>query len=252
MATDIARCTALALLAQDGNVSRAARAVGVSRATIRYWRSGGGNSTGGSARPLHAACRVGTCPWFPLRDAAAYSYLMGLYLGDGCISASRRTDRLRIFLDDRYPAIQDECARAIEILSGKSAGRVAKSGCTEVDSYSWHWICLFPQHGPGRKHLRPIQLAVWQQQLVNEHPGPLLRGLIHSDGCRDLNVVQGRSYPRYSFSNRSADIQRVFQAAAGQFGLQFTVTRKKSGVIVTLIARRSDVALLDTFIGPKA
>jgi hypothetical protein len=88
--------------------------------------------------------------------------------------------------------------------------------------------------------------------LASEHPGPLLRGLIHSDGCRDLNVVHGHSYPRYSFSNRSADIHRVFQAAAGQLGLRFTVTLKKSGVMVTLIARRPDVTLLDMFIGPKA
>lgn len=51
------------------------------------------------------------------------------------------------------------------------------------------WSCLFPQHGPGRKHARPIVLADWQQEIVCEHPGRFLRGLIHSDGWR-------RSQPR--------------------------------------------------------
>src|SRR5262245_36213832 len=71
-----------------------------------------------------------------------------------------------------------------------------------------HWPCLFPQHGPGRKHERPIVLADWQRQIVAEHPEPLLRGLFHSDGCRVTNwterAVAGRRkryvYPRYFFS----------------------------------------------------
>src|SRR3712207_7199029 len=40
------------------------------------------------------------------------------------------------------------------------------------------------QHGPGRKHLRPIQLEDWQRELVRRHPASFLRGLFHSDGCR--------------------------------------------------------------------
>jgi hypothetical protein len=69
-----------------------------------------------------------------------------------------------------------------------------------------HWICLFPQHGPGRKHERKIELTGWQQDLVDLDPRPLLRGLLHSDGCRVLNWVKGTPYPRYHFSNVSPDI----------------------------------------------
>ena len=29
----------------------------------------------------------------------------------------------------------------------------------EVASFSKHWPCLFPQHGPGRKHERKIELT---------------------------------------------------------------------------------------------
>lgn len=45
----------------------------------------------------------------------------------------------------------------------------------------------------------------WQPAIVDEHPQPLIRGLIHSDGWRGLNrvTVKGReyAYPRYQFSN---------------------------------------------------
>jgi hypothetical protein len=63
-------------------------------------------------------------------------------------------------------------------------------GCTEVKSTSKHWPCLFPQHGPGRKHDRTIELAPWQRAIVEAHPGDFARGLFHSDGWRGVNRVR--------------------------------------------------------------
>jgi hypothetical protein len=34
------------------------------------------------------------------------------------------------------------------------------------------------------KHERPIVLARWQRAVIAAHPRELVRGLIHSDGCR--------------------------------------------------------------------
>ena len=48
-------------------------------------------------------------------------------------------------------------------------------------------VRAFPQHGPGRKHKRPIVLEAWQQAIVEAHPWQFLRGLLHSDGCRTIN-----------------------------------------------------------------
>lgn len=42
---------------------------------------------------------------FSALPAAAYCYLLGLYLGDGCISHSQRVWHLRITLDKKYPGI---------------------------------------------------------------------------------------------------------------------------------------------------
>ena len=66
----------------------------------------------------------------------------------------------------------------------------ARVGCTDIKSTSKHWLCLFPQHGPGRKHQRKIELAPWQEEIVAEYPGDFARGLFHSDGCRAINRVR--------------------------------------------------------------
>src|SRR5437016_2729366 len=117
-----------------------------------------------------------------------YGYLLGLYLGDGYIATHRRgVSRLRIVLDAAYPGIVAECAAAMQAVAPTRRIHVLSrrgSRCVEVSNYWKHWPCFFPQHGKGRKHTRPIELARWQDRIVVAHPEPFLRGLIHSDGCR--------------------------------------------------------------------
>lgn len=54
-------------------------------------------------------------------------------------------------------------------MPGQRAGTFKKQGCVEIALYSRHWPCLFPQHGPGRKHTRRIALEPWQQALVDHY-----------------------------------------------------------------------------------
>jgi hypothetical protein len=117
---------------------------------------------------------------------------LGLYLGDGCISQQRRCYRLRLVLDARYPGIIKEASDAtLAIHRSGRANILQRVGCVEVSSSWQHWPCLFPQHGRGRKHLRRIELASWQEAIAVTQTKWLLRGLIHSDGCRSLNRVNG-------------------------------------------------------------
>ena len=130
------------------------------------------------------------------------------------------------------------------------------AGLHELKSYSKHWPCLFPQHGPGKKHTRPIVLAPWQEEIVARHPGELLRGLFHSDGCRVTNwtrrPVGGGTkryeYPRYLFSNESPDILRLCGRALGMLGVAHRFPRRN----VISVARREAVAALDAVVGPKS
>jgi hypothetical protein len=133
---------------------------------------------------------------------------------------------------------------------GGISGTASKVGCIEIYAFWNHWPCLFPQHGAGRKHLRPILLEDWQERIVGTYPHQLLRGLIHSDGCRTINRVQhGRyAYPRYFFDNNSSDIQQIFRNACDALGIRY----RNSKPTTISIARRRDVTMLDAFIGPKS
>jgi hypothetical protein len=161
---------------------------------------------------------------------------------------------MRIVLDSAYPGIIAECRAALEaVFPSKTAhaGKRRESNCFEVSMYSKHWPCFFPQHGPGRKHLRPIRLAAWQQQIVDANHRPFIRGLIHSDGTRIIATERKGSYvrqaPRYVFSNRSEDIKRLFCDSCDAIGVRWT----RPSDIQIAVYRKASVALLDEFVGPK-
>jgi len=186
--------------------------------------------------------------------AASYAYLLGQYLGDGHLVTSARVPVLRIYACDDYPAIIDEIADAVLRVRGSKPAQMRKANSErlcKIQSYWKHWPCLLPQHGPGRKHERPIVLTGWQQAIVDEHPWPLIRGLIHSDGCRSINRVTVHGvryeYPRYFFANESADILAIMGAALDRVGVAWRFNRPNS----LSIAKRAAVAVLDEHVGPK-
>ncbi len=239
----------LDLLEAGLNPCEVARRTGIPRSTVRHWRDG--DRRAGAGLPACETCghpvhRPEALP------AEHYAYLLGLYLGDGHISAfPRGVFRLTIYLDRKYEGIVASCESAMEAVIGRRPNRARKPGCYGVNCYSRRWPCLLPQHGAGPKHLRPIVLEPWQQRIVDDHPEALLRGLIHSDGCRGMNtvVVRGKryAYPRYTFTNTSADIRRIFTDACDAIGVAW---RQMNATNVS-VARRASVARLDEFIGPK-
>ena len=129
----------------------------------------------------------------------------------------------------------------------KAHRRTRKSRCIEISMYSKHWPCLFPQHGPGRKHERTICLEPWQERVVKNQPREFVRGLIHSDGCRVVANDRGVMSVRYHFSNRSEDIKKLYCLALDDMGIHWT---RPSDYDIA-VYRKSDVARLDEFVGPK-
>ncbi len=178
-----------------------------------------------------------------------------MYLGDGSIVPTRRgVFRLRVTLDTAYPSIIEECAQAIrEVIPGRKVGFVKHrdANCLDVSVYCRHIPCLFPQHAKGMKHTRRILLEPWQIHVVDRDPESILRGLIHSDGCRVMNRAtmpkKTYFYSRYQFSNRSQDIHDIFRDACDRVGAEW----RPSGPYTTNVSRRASVAKLDRFIGPK-
>jgi hypothetical protein len=239
------------LVAKGANDCEIARLTAIPRSTVREWRSK--RRWLSAPEDSCASCDASVHDFDRL--PVSYVYLLGLYLGDGCLSSHRRgVFRLRVVLDSRYPGIVSDCAAAMQdLLPGNRPGLQPVHGenAVEVGIYSKQLPCLFPQHGPGRKHERVIHLADWQQRAVERHPQLLLRGLIHSDGCRFTNTVRHLSktyeYARYNFSNRSADIRGIFCDTCDLLGIEWRVMNAWN----ISVARRASVARLDKFIGPK-
>lgn len=194
----------------------------------------------------------GSCESWKNIPPASYALLLGYYLGDGCISPVGRigTFAMRIVCCDAYPLIMDECEATIRAVNPRRpVCRTQSIGCTMLSSQWKHWPCLFPQHGPGRKHERELFFSSWQFTIINTCPELVLRGLINSDGCRILNRVKnGRfAYSRYHFTNMSSDIMELCVWLCDQLGVRWT----RCSATQLAISRRADVAILDTFIGEK-
>lgn len=239
--------------------SAVAAALGVPAGTIGYWlhveRARRGTLPGRNAAPCPR------CGGSPL-DTTAYAYLLGLYLGDGHISrySAHRVPNLMITCSEAWPGLMDACEAAVRaVFTQNAVCRVRRTGCRNVKVYSRHLCCLFPQHGKGKKHERRIVLAGWQRRVVDAHPWELVRGLVHSDGCRVVNrtsrIVGGErkryAYPRYFLTNRSEDILRLYADTLTAVGVEWQVTRRAGVPYNVSVARRSSVALMDAYVGPK-
>jgi hypothetical protein len=250
---------ALELIKAGVNDCEVGRQLGIPRGTIKSWRVGLQAGSGGRTESWSGQRRV-TCfrcegGWV---DEEAYAYLLGAYLGDGWIHRGpRMVFQLRVTCDLKYPDIIDEVATHIVIVRGvDKVGFARRTGCTDIYAHWKHWPCVFPQHGPGRKHERSIKLEPWQRRIVAEHPKALIRGLVHSDGCRHINEVtrdlsdgpKRYQYSRYMFTNASRDILGIFTDALDLLGVNWTQTTAR----VISVARREDVTFLDTFVGPKS
>jgi hypothetical protein len=216
------RADALRRMAAGESLRRIHLATGVNRSTLREWRT-----RNGAYSPRRASCPCPECDGTIGQIAPAYTYLLGQYLGDGSIQRAGRSHALRISCCNAYPLIMSEVEGSMRLITGGSVFRVPAIGCTVVQSHTKCWLHLLPQHGPGMKHTRPIRLEPWQRDLVDLDPRPLIRGLIHSDGCRVTNWTERKvggttkryTYPRYFFSNASDDIRRIFTDALEQLGV---------------------------------
>jgi hypothetical protein len=246
--------SALALAREGLSPTDIERTTGIPRRTVRDWLQGRIPQAGSRRRAYCWRCDSTRVVFAGLTEHA-YAYLLGMYLGDGTISAHPRdVYRLRIFQFSGYPRLVEECVAAMQLVMPTSKASVyahQRERVAEINSFSKHWPCSFPQHGPGRKHNRPIRLADWQRAILERHPKRFLRGLIHSDGTRHMNTIRHPKktyrYARYQFCNHSEDIRDLFCEYCDLIGIPW---RQMNRVTIS-VARREAVMKMDRFIGPK-
>ncbi|WP_369238119.1 helix-turn-helix domain-containing protein [Streptomyces sp. R21] len=250
------RVQAVALMRQGTPNRVVAERLNVPRGTVGWWRSEDRRAHGETYE------QPTDCPRCTARDfdTVAYAYLLGLYLGDGHIISKRKQHHLSIFCNATQTGLIAAAEGAMrKVMPLPSVRQRNKPGCTEVKSYTKHWTCMFPQHGPGKKHERSIVLEPWQQDIVDAHPWEFIRGLIHSDGCRITNwtekVIGGErkryEYPRYFFTNVSDDIRQLYTDTLDRLGIQWTHCTRHGNPYNISVARKASVALMDAHVGPK-
>lgn len=248
----------LLLLAQESNQSEIARKVGIPRGTVAEWIRKQKDTKSASKR-TQCELRLRFREW-SRDEVESYCYLLGLYLGDGCIDKLPRTYRLRIFVGSNEYNIIDRATTALKLLFPHNKINVSYPTNEKMVIVYCHSNLLpefFPQTGDGSKSDRNVSLIDWQREAVEITPGAFVEGLFHSDGCFDANYTKGVSYPRYSFSNTSADIISDLAWALGLLGITPRIiqrakekpTYKQQQVVY--VARRKDVEKLNAIIENK-
>jgi Homeodomain-like domain len=254
---------ALELIAAGHSDCEVARRLGVPRRTVMDWR-----------RPTYVRqAAVEVCPrcWRTAKPMVFapgdYSQLLAVYLGDGWISRGPRSYRLRIALDNRYPALNEEIKTLVQrcfpanavapTIPTRSSWSGRNDTWTVLSTYSVHFPCLFPQHGIGRKHERRILLEDWQAETVAECPWRFIRGCIQTDGCSfinrtDVHRAKPYEYRSYQFFNRSKDIVDLFVEACGMVSVACRVTGSEARGWSVRINRRPCVALMLEHVGLKS
>jgi Homeodomain-like domain len=168
-----ARAEAMRLIAAGINDCEISRRMGIPRGTIRDWR-----------HPRYVRkTPEQICPrcWRPARPirftAEDYCELLGLYLGDGCISPGARTERLRLALDAKYQGIIEDARRLLErSFPANPVGLVRAHGGTMyyVSVYSPHTCPVyFRSMGQARSTNDPSPSSPGRRVSWTRHPGRL-------------------------------------------------------------------------------
>ncbi len=149
-------------------------------------------------------------------DKNLLAYVVGLALGDGTLSRSLRTFRLRITCDKKYPNLVRRIQSAIQaLLPANKVSLVQRSdGHIDVSCYSNRWEDLLGwKAGAGSKIVQRARVPQWIKE-DRETTIHCLRGLIETDG----SVYVDRGYPMIMFISASHELAEDFAEMVQSIG----------------------------------
>lgn len=241
------------LLETGMKISDIAKLTGINRSSISNWKCRKGRGT--YLTPTEGLTPVEYLHllrdgWSDV-DAEDYSYILGLYLGDGCIYSMPRTKIITFTLDKKYPKLNEYTVEVLGRFFNKKPlicdrSKQNRGNAIDIKICSSKLDLIFPQHGRGVKHRRSITLSDWQINLINH--GSLVKGLIMSDGCYYFDSHNKKHM--YSFSNKSEDIVRILSRSLTELNIAFDISKSKNSYTLR-VCRTSDVSKLFDLIGNK-
>lgn len=152
--------------------------------------------------PLRSKAEAAQLRYEPLYLAGNHeelAYLVGIYLGDGCLIQSSRTELLDIACDTKYKGLMERFANLVSRVFGKSPAvhKDHASNCVHIRLYG-RGISSILGFEPGPKHGRDLRIPTWIKTNASWSKR-CLRGLFETDGYvhyrrgRDKSIVVGFS-----------------------------------------------------------
>lgn len=195
---------------------------------------------------------------FVLRQA--YAYILGIYLGDGCITLQdekKKIYRLRITCDAKYPNIINQISDSLKlIMPANKIGFIKRYyqghlSCIDISCYSKLWSDIFSFYRVGRKHTYSIELENWHKEVIKSCTKDFWIGLYQSDGSRFYNKQSKQI--EYNFTQKSTDITNLFCWACDILNIGYGAYWCPSRAAYTVsIVKSMDVANIEKFAKPKS
>jgi hypothetical protein len=161
-----------------------------------------------------------------------YSFLLGLYLGDGYISVLPRCIKISYSMDIKYSDMNNFIILCLTKLFGKTPcihdcrDFKKPSNCMKIELYDKNLKTIFPHHGIGAKHLRQIQLTPWQNEIID--PGNFIKGLVYSDGAYIVRNTTGQK--SYEIVNASLDIINIASKYLHELNIHHNIKERTSKI----------------------
>jgi hypothetical protein len=243
------------MLSTGIKISEIAFATGINRSTISNWKQRNGRnliktvSHDGEGADRYLKTFIENMNESRRAD---YSYLLGLYLGDGCIYRLPKTYKLTITLDNKYDSLNEYTISVFSRFFEKPAyifdlSLHGRGNAIDIITHSCTLPVIFPQHGRGRKHDRSIELKEWQVDIIDSIS--FVKGLMMSDGSMYVDLQCGNT--KAGFTNKSEDIIRIFEKYLNKLNIEYKTYKKKTGIYMTTIHKQESVSRLVDLIGTK-
>jgi DNA-binding transcriptional regulator WhiA len=230
------------------NKCQLSRDYNISRGTIRYWIDNQDKIFNNEYYKYNKKDKpIETIIQEIKNKKEIYSYILGLYLGDGCISESKMSYKLRIAQDNKYPQLIEIIKEKLNSFFTNNVFVCNPKGCKQISIHDKNLPLYFPQHAAGKKHNRKIELVDYQRENLDYKE--FLKGLWVTDGSF---YKTARGYEAYNFTNKSTDIIALFEECLNNFGIKYRKRMKKNEVWIVEITKKSEVVKMKEIVGMKS